>query len=146
MPSQLKFASNPAASRGQVTRRLRVFVTSGLLALVLPSPFSARAEKTSRISWTGYLVDLACARERKDKDPDLGASHTKKCMQMPSCDRGGFGLLTDTRELLRFDEEGNRKLRALIAHSKQENGFRAVVQGTRTNDVLHVTRIALTRR
>jgi hypothetical protein len=117
----------------------------GILALIclLGSNGFSKGAKPAVPSWTGYLIDLTCARERKEQETDLGEKHTKKCMQMPDCDRSGFGLLTDKSELLVFDEEGNRKVRVLLQQTKQENHLRAVVRGTKSNDVLKVSRIEL---
>lgn len=112
------------------------------MCLFSANGFSKGAKPTTP-SWTGYLIDLTCAHERQPKEADLGEKHTKKCMQMPDCDRGGFGLLTDKSELLVFDEAGNRRVRLLLQQTKQENHLRAVVRGTKSNDVLKVSRIDL---
>jgi len=64
-------------------------------------------------------------------------------MLMPACNRSGFGLLTDANELLPFDENGNTKVRALLQQINQSGDLRAVVQGTKSNDILQVKRIEL---
>ena len=117
----------------------------GILILIclLGSGGFSKGTKPATSSWTGYLIDLSCARERQPKESDLGEKHTKKCMQMPDCDRSGFGLLTDKSELLVFDEEGNRKIHLLVQQTKQDNHLRAVVRGTKSNDVLKVSSIDL---
>jgi hypothetical protein len=97
-------------------------------------------------SWTGYLIDLTCARERKSEEKDLGEKHTRKCMEMPSCDHSGFGLLTDGGGLLVFDEDGNRKVRTLLKHTEQPSHLRAVVLGARSNDVLKVRKVELQKQ
>lgn len=114
-----------------------------VLMLLLGSNGFGKGTRSAAPSWTGYLIDLSCARERQPKETDLGEKHTKKCMQMPDCDRSGFGLLTDKSELLVFDEEGNRKVRLLLQQTKQDSHLRAVVRGTKSNDVLKVNRIDL---
>ena len=115
-----------------------------LALLSLTASFSAaHPPKTASNSWTGYLIDLACARERKDEEPDLGAKHTKKCMQMPACDRSGFGLLTDANELLPFDENGNSRVRALLQQTTQTGHLRVTIQGIKSNDVLLIRKIEL---
>lgn len=114
-----------------------------LVLLSFCNPVVANPPRAASKSWSGYLIDLACARERKDEEPDLGQKHTKKCMQMPACDRSGFGLLTDANDLLPFDENGNTKVRALLQQTNQTGHLRVVVQGTKTNDVLQVTKILL---
>jgi hypothetical protein len=100
----------------------------------------------ARNSWTGYLIDLTCARERKSEEKDLGEKHTRKCMEMPSCYGSGFGLLTRTNSLLIFDEAGNQKVRALLRQKTQNSGLWVLVHGTRSKDVLRVQQIELKRR
>lgn len=127
-------------------RTLRPIRKALALALVFffVFPISAKeAKRSSAGAFTGYLIDLTCARERKKDETDLGEKHTKKCMQMPICDRGGFGLLTDSNELLVFDEEGNRKVRLLLQQTNQESHLRAVVIGAKSNDVVKVSKIKL---
>jgi hypothetical protein len=108
--------------------------------------YSATAQKATSSRWTGYLLDVACARDRKDKEPLLGEHHTRKCLQMPACDRSGFGILTDTNELLRFDEDGNRRVRRLLRHTRKENKLRCVAWGSRSNDILQLNQIELIGR
>lgn len=141
----IKFSSgNRQQSRG--TRMHRSITISLVLTLMFFSAFPTSA-KGSRpagaTTWNGYLIDLTCARERKKDETDLGEKHTKKCMQMPICDRSGFGLLTDQSELLVFDEEGNRKVRLLLQQTNLETHLRAVVAGTKSNDVVKVSKIKL---
>jgi hypothetical protein len=92
-------------------------------------------------SWSGYLLDGECARARKATETDLGPKHTTKCLKMPACDHSGYGLLTDNNEYLRFDEDGNRQARELVAKARIQANWRIVVQGRRSGDVLQVRRI-----
>jgi hypothetical protein len=112
------------------------------VCLTASSGFSKGA-KSASTSWKGYLIDLTCARERKAEEKDLGQKHTKKCMQMPICDRGGFGLLTAANDVLVFDEDSNQKVRTLLKQTTQESDLRVVVQGTMANDTLHIKNIQL---
>lgn len=132
----------PGGKQRQSGHRRTLLVLALVFFLVLP--ISAKeAKHSSAGAFTGYLIDLTCARERKKDETDLGEKHTKKCMQMPICDRGGFGLLTDSNELLVFDEEGNRKVRLLLQQTNQESHLRAVVTGAKSNDVVKVSKIKL---
>ncbi len=93
-------------------------------------------------SWSGYLLDGECARERKARETDLGPKHTTSCLQMPACDRSGYGLLlAGSNEYLRFDENGNRQVRQLVWKARIQSNWRIVVQGKRSDDVLQVQRI-----
>ena len=138
----------PGAKQNKSSERPMHRPVIGVLALALVFscvfPISAKASKPSgTTTWSGYLIDLTCARERKKEEADLGEKHTKKCMQMPVCDRKGFGLLMDNNELLVFDEEGNRKVRLLLQQTNLETHLRASVVGVKSNDLLKVTRIKL---
>ena len=121
-------------------RKTFIFV---VLFLVSLSASAGDGRAAKRTVWTGYLIDVACAIERKDTESDLGEKHTRKCMEMPPCDRSGFGLLTDDNEFLPFDENGNRKVRALLQQTKQSDRLRVIVRGTLLKDVLQAQKIEL---
>jgi hypothetical protein len=127
-------------------RRLRIGALTAIFLCAVPLNSAPTPENSTPGRWTGFLIDLACARERKDKEPSLGEEHTKKCMQMPACDRSGFGILTDTNQLLRFDEDGNRRARKLLERTKREKNLYCVVWGRRSNDILNVSRMEVTGR
>jgi hypothetical protein len=127
-------------------RRLRIAAAIAIFLCAVPLISAPRAENSSSGRWAGFLIDLTCARERKDKEPSLGEEHTKKCMRMPVCDRSGFGILTDTNQLLRLDEDGNRRVRRLLQRTKRESKLYCVVWGRRSNDILNVSRIEMTGR
>ena len=127
-------------------RRLHFAALTAVFLCAVPLTSAPTPENSTPGRWTGFLIDLACARERKDKEPSLGEEHTKKCMQMPVCDRSGFGILTDTNQLLRLDEDGNRRVRRLLQRTKRESKLYCVVWGRRSNDILNVSRIEMTGR
>lgn len=127
-------------------RRQQFTALTAILLCAVPLISAAPAENSTSSRWTGFLIDLTCARERKDKEPSLGEEHTKKCMQMPLCDRSGFGLLTDAHQLLHFDEAGNRTVRRLLERTKREKRLHCVVWGKRSNDLVNVSRVELTNR
>jgi hypothetical protein len=63
----------------------------------------SRLLHSSRIeTFHGYLIDLVCMKEEADQLEELGAKHTRKCLEMPACIRGGFGLLLSSNEVLSF--------------------------------------------
>ncbi|HET6843701.1 MAG TPA: hypothetical protein VFK06_18775 [Candidatus Angelobacter sp.] len=119
-------------------------ILSAFLAVLLSSAcIASQPARTRPEIWSGYLVDIVCARERAAVEKDFGANHTKSCLQMPFCERGGFALLTDHKEILRFDNEGNRQARVLIMKTSRKANFRTVVHGVRVNDTLSVSNIEL---
>ena len=129
-----------------------MFLRTSILFLLLVVSLSAsavdrkQAKQGARTRWNGYLIDVACARERKATETDLGQKHTRKCMEMPACERGGFGLLTDDNQFLSFDESGNRKVRALLERTNQSDRLRVIVYGTKLNDVLQAQKIELRKQ
>src|SRR5262249_53449144 len=127
-------------------QRLRIAALAAVFLCAVHLISSPAADKPSTNHWIGYLIDITCARERKDKESSLGEDHTKKCLQMPVCDRSGFGILTDANQLLRFDEDGNRRARKLLEGTRRENKLRCVAWGRRSNDLLYVSRMELTRQ
>jgi len=129
-----------------------MFARTLILSVVVVISLSAsaadgkQAKQGPRTRWDGYLIDVACARERKATETDLGKKHTRKCMEMPACERSGFGLLTDDNQFLPFDESGNRKVRALLERTNQNDRLHAIVHGTKFNDVLKAQKIELRRQ
>ena len=107
------------------------------------SPNSNPVSPPATRSWSGYLLDGECARERKAKETDLGPKHTTQCLRMPACADSGYGLLTDNNEYLPFDENGNRQARELVSKAHIQANWRIVVQGKRSGDVLQAQKIKI---
>ncbi len=118
--------------------RFLILLVAGLL---LPALMLARDK--NKVKLRGYLIDLVCAAERANEGPSLGLKHTKRCLQMPECDRSGFALLTDENEVLKFDEQGNEKARRLIGSRQKEKSWRIIVAGSRKEGLLTVSRLDL---
>ena len=97
-----------------------------LITLVLPLLLTATPNpdaKTPKQTLRGYLVDLVCVKEEAGKLPDLGPNHTRKCLLMPACVRGGYAILLSSNEVLAFDGHGNDLALKFIASRHQEKGF-----------------------
>jgi hypothetical protein len=90
----------------------------------------------------GYLVDLACAAE-EGQQAGFGAKHTKGCLQMPECVKGGYGVLTDDKKVIKFDKAGNEQAMKFIADLKKEKDIKVSVTGAVTGDAITVTKIEL---
>jgi hypothetical protein len=90
----------------------------------------------------GTLVDLACAREDGAK-PDFGAKHSKDCLQMPDCEKSGYGVMTADKKVIRFDAAGNAQAKKFIADLKKAKDIRVEVTGAVTGDSMSVSKIAL---
>src|SRR6266571_2280539 len=97
----------------RITRRSRA-VSSLLIFLAT----SAMLRASDHQSWSGYLIDVACATDRKNNLSKLGPEHTRKCLQMPACQNSGYALLTEELQVLRFDHRGNDLARKLLEKDK----------------------------
>src|SRR5262249_4037330 len=91
----------------------------------------------------GYLVDLACATGDEGKAANFGAEHTKECLQMPDCVKGGYGLLTPDKKIIRFDKAGNDEAKKIIAAMKKEKDIKVAVTGAVNGGSMTVSKIEL---
>ena len=90
----------------------------------------------------GHLVDLACAAEEGQK-PGFGAKHSKDCLQMEDCVKSGYGVLTDDKKVIKFDQASNEQAKKFIAELKKAKDIRVTVTGTLNGDTLTVNKIEL---
>lgn len=91
----------------------------------------------------GYLVDLACATSPDGQEANFGANHSKECLQMPDCVKGGYGVLTPDKKIVRFDAAGNDQARKFIADLKKEKDVKVTVTGAVTGNSMSVSKIEL---
>jgi hypothetical protein len=91
----------------------------------------------------GYLVDLACATSPDGQEANFGTNHTKECLQMPDCVKGGYGILTPDKKIVRFDTAGNDQAKKFIADLKKEKDVRVTVTGAVTGSSMTVSKIEL---
>jgi len=90
----------------------------------------------------GYLVDLACAAEDGSK-AGFGAKHTKGCLQMPDCEKSGYGVLTDDKKVIKLDAAGNASAKKFIAELTKKTDIRVSVTGAVTGESMTVSKIDL---
>jgi hypothetical protein len=90
----------------------------------------------------GYLVDLACAAEEGQK-PGFGAKHTKDCLQMDDCAKSGYGVLTDDKKVIKFDQASNTQAKKFIDDLKKTKDIKVNVTGTVKGDTIAVSKIEL---
>jgi hypothetical protein len=115
-----------------------------VFCFLLPAASAPAARKSTHPQvWNGYLIDLLCAEERF-KETDLGPKHTRKCLQMPVCDRSGFGILLDDNRVLKFDNAGNTKVRSLLQRMGDSSKIKVRIAGNSAKaDVISISRIEL---
>ena len=110
-----------------------------ILLLLAAAAISAVAAETQV---KGHLVDLACAREEGQKT-GFGAKHSKMCLQMPECQKSGYGVLTDDKKVIMFDAASNEKAKKFIAELTKDKDIKVTVTGTMNGDNITVTKIEL---
>jgi hypothetical protein len=111
------------------------------LILVLFTAFAISA-LAADTTVKGYLVDLSCAAEEGQK-PGFGAKHTKDCLQMDECEKSGYGVLTDDKKVIKFDQASNEQAKKFIADLKKPKDIKVSVTGTVKGDTISVSKIAL---
>lgn len=123
--------------------RRYIFIALMLLICWLPAHGKGGSKPDSQQTISGYLIDLTCARERVQEGYELGPKHTRKCLQMPLCDRSGFGILAEGNHLLKFDANGNAKARKLIEALRKNSEIRVRAKGMINEDAIAVSSLKL---
>jgi hypothetical protein len=90
----------------------------------------------------GHLVDISCSSDLGDR-PGWGAKHSRKCLQMLPCAKSGYGVLTEEKQVVKFDDNGNEQAKKFIESITKPNDIRVNVTGTVDGDHLTVTKIEL---
>jgi hypothetical protein len=85
---------------------------------------------------------MECARAEGAK-AGFAAEHTKECLQMPDCAKGGYGVLTDDKKIIMFDAASNEQAKKFIAALKQAKDVKVTVTGARNGDSMTVSKIEL---
>jgi hypothetical protein len=120
-------------------------ITSFLILLIMaPWQWATAASgspNSGKETVSGYLVDLVCVKEEAGKVADFGPDHSKKCLQMPVCSRGGFAILLPSKEVLSLDDRSNELARKVISNSHKEKGFVVKATGIRQGSFFHVLRM-----
>lgn len=83
------------------------------------------------------VVDSNCSK-KVAADPD---SHTRACAL--KCAASGFGIVTQDKQFLKFDAEGNTKIVEALKASDKKDHLRVDVTGDVQGDTLKVTSIKL---
>ncbi|MGA7926785.1 MAG: hypothetical protein WCA20_12375 [Candidatus Sulfotelmatobacter sp.] len=83
------------------------------------------------------VVDVKCS-SKVAADPD---SHPRACAL--KCAASGFGIVTQDKQFLKFDAEGNAKIVEALKASDKKDHLRVDVSGDVQGDTLKVTAINL---
>jgi hypothetical protein len=108
-----------------------LFVVFGMCAL----PAFAAVETYKDVA----VVDVNCSTKAAvTADPD---SHPRSCAL--KCAGSGFGIVTQDKQFLKFDAEGNTKIVDALKASDKKDHLRVDVSGDVQGDTLRVTSIKL---
>ncbi|HLJ26263.1 MAG TPA: hypothetical protein VKY85_06100 [Candidatus Angelobacter sp.] len=113
------------------------------LFLLIASLSAFAADTTTAIK--GVLLDTFCYDRLKPKGhlEISSAMHSRDCLRAPLCSRGGFGVLTEDKRYIKFDQDGNEKVRKFIATFSRETDIRITVTGAVDGDKMTITKIEL---
>ena len=112
-----------------------LFATSTLMSTSKPTG--------KKVTVHGYLVDIACVLERKSESEHLGQIHTKKCLQMPACERSGYAVLDSQNNVYKFDAHGNEIAKNLISATDKDKDWQIIVSGKLLGDQLTVAKLQI---
>lgn len=118
-----------------------LLITGLILVSAVPLFSNGSAPKGKKVVVRGYLVDIACVNDRASEGSDLGQAHTKKCLQMPACERSGYAVMDQENHVYSFDARGNAIAKQLIAATDKDKDWRIVVSGKLLGDRLTVSKL-----
>lgn len=111
-------------------RKLALFISSFAFCAM---PVLAATETYKDVP----VVDVNCsAKVAADTD-----AHTRACAL--KCAASGFGIITQNKQFLKFDTEGNAKITQALQASDKKDHLRVDVTGDVQGDTLKVTSIKL---
>jgi len=112
---------------------MRKFASFLVLAGLGAMPALAAAENYKDVP----VVDVNCSK-KVAADPD---SHPRACAL--KCAASGFGIVTEDKQFLKFDADGNTKIVEALKASDKKDHLRVDVSGDVQGDTLKVTSIKL---
>jgi len=110
-------------------RKLASFAVLGLFAM----PLLAANETFTDVP----VVDVNCSK-KVAADPD---SHPRACAL--KCQESGFVIITNDKQFLKLDSNGNAQVIAALKASDKKDHLRANVSGEVQGDTLKVTSVKL---
>ncbi len=109
-------------------------ILASLLACgLLASPALAATKTFNNVS----VIDVSCSKKAA-ADAD---AHTRSCAL--TCQKSGFGILTEDKKFLKFDAQGNAKILEELKASDKADHLRANVTGEVEGDTLKVASVTL---
>ena len=115
-----------------------------MVVLLILVSLSGLAEAPSVVV-KGYLLDGACYDRLKPKaNLTIAAGlHSRDCLRAPFCERSGYGVLTDDKRFIKFDQASNERVKKFIATFNKETDIKVTVTGTVDGDKMTLSKIEL---
>jgi hypothetical protein len=91
---------------------------------------AAKLQSASLTTLRGYVVDAMCAKAMVGRENAMkrAAAHTKTCALEEACSAAGYGVFADGK-WYKFDENGDKKAKAMISASAREKELSFEVSG-----------------
>jgi hypothetical protein len=90
----------------------------------------------------GHLVDISCSSDL-GQQPGWGARHSRKCLLMLPCAQSGYGVLTEDKQVIKFDDKGNEQAKKFLEGITKPNDIRVTVTGSVDGNQITVSKIEL---
>jgi type 1 fimbria pilin len=119
---------------------LRRSLVAVIVLVVAGAAFAAGEGREVKLN--GYIIDNMCASAHPNDLAETAKGHPTACATMPNCLKSGYSVVADGTQY-KLDEEGNKKVVALLKGGKSKKGFAVVVEGTVEGETLRVKKIAV---
>ena len=91
----------------------------------------------------GVVIDRDCAQDILKYGRQVIVKKRRQCSLMKDYVRSGYGIITDDRKFLRFDDPGNKKVLALLRNTSERDNLKVIVTGEIDGDTIKVAEMSL---
>jgi hypothetical protein len=90
----------------------------------------------------GLIVDWNCAQQMAQKGRLQTLKNNRACSLMKDYNRATYGLITSDQKYYRFDDNGNRLARVLLANTPDKDNLKVIVSGEINGPIIKVTNMS----
>lgn len=91
----------------------------------------------------GVVVDRNCGDDILKHGRQIILKQRRECSLMKHYVRDGYGIVTDDKHFLRFDDLGNKKAIQLLKNINHKDDLKVIVTGDVDGDTIKVTDMSL---
>lgn len=91
----------------------------------------------------GVVIDRNCADDILKHGHQVILKQRRDCSLMKNYIRDGYGIVTDDKKFLRFDDTGNQKAIQLLKNTHDKDDLKVIVIGDIEGDTIKVTDMSL---